>query len=77
MMAKELRTYSKIVRKTRRKVIIKAKSIIEMVSPRIKAVSEKEETVSRRSAASWRTGRMYSSDIMVKRNMQPKIARIL
>lgn len=51
-----------------------------MVSARMRAVSKTDDTAgtaSRRSEASVRTGRIKSSEIMVKRKMQPKVAMIL
>jgi len=51
-----------------------------MVSARMSDFSERDETAgtaSRRSEASIRTGRMKSSEMMVKRKMQPKVAMIL
>ena len=56
---------------------MKGKRSMDIDSARMRAVSEKEVTVSRRSADSIITGRMNSSDVIVKRNMTPNTARIL
>lgn len=56
---------------------MKGKRSKDIDSARIKAVSENEVTVSKRRADSIMTGRMNSSDVMVKRKMTPKTARIL
>ncbi|KAF4508748.1 hypothetical protein G6O67_005089 [Ophiocordyceps sinensis] len=52
-----------------------------MVSARMSSASETEPdvawTASRRREASTRTGRMNSSEVTVRRKMQPKVATIL
>lgn len=75
--AKAPRTYSKITRKTRRNVTMKGNRSIDIDSARMSAVSENEVTDSSRKADSIITGRMNSSDVMVRRNITPKTARIL
>lgn len=50
---------------------------MEIDSARINALSEKEVTVSKRKADSIITGRMNSSEVIVKRKMTPKTAKIL
>lgn len=60
---------------------IKGKSSQEIVSARMRhdsrTTEEEEEAASRRCEASTRTGRMYSSEVIVRRKMQPKVAMIL
>ena len=46
-------------------------------SARMRPISEKEVTVSSRRADSVITGRMNSSEVMVRRKITPKTARIL
>jgi len=56
---------------------MKGKRSMEMASARMRPVSENESTVSRREADSIMTGRMNSSDVMVRRKITPKVARTL
>ena len=56
---------------------MKGKRSMEIDSARIRPISDRDVTVSRRRADSIITGRMNSSDVMVRRKITPKTARIL
>src|SRR3569833_101249 len=70
-------TYSKMTRKTSRKVSMKGKSSHEMLSAWTRKVSLAEDTVSSRADDSTSTGRMNSSDAMVRMKMHPNTATTL
>lgn len=56
---------------------MKGKRSQDMDSARMRQASEAETGMSRRAEASTRTGRMNSSEVMVRRKMQPNVATIL
>jgi hypothetical protein len=75
--ANAFRMYSKITRKTSRKVIMNGKSRRPMVSPRIKQNSKALFASSNRAAEISNTGKMNSSEVITIRNMQPNTASVL